>query len=126
MKRSVAEGRTGMRTFWFGSLSAAAGPGEAIMSIAVVAELFFVPEAAEAVKAGMGTMLPETRAFAGCESVTLHQDQNDRGHLVLLERWASREAYQAYLDWRASQGQLGEMPGSTAPLKITFLDIVDV
>jgi quinol monooxygenase YgiN len=96
------------------------------MSVAVVAELFFKPEVVDGVKAGMAVALPETRAFEGCLEVFLHQDQDDPGHLVLIERWTSRERYQAYLDWRASQGRLGAMEGTTAPMKLTILDRVDV
>jgi quinol monooxygenase YgiN len=96
------------------------------VSIGVVAELFFRPDVVDGVKAGMAVMLPETRAFEGCESCVLHQDQEDPGHLVLVERWSSRDRYQAYLDWRASQGQMGPMEGATAPLKITYLDPIEV
>jgi hypothetical protein len=44
---------------------------------------------------------------------------------MIIERWASRDRYQAYLDWRSQRGEMSTDP-FTAPMRFTFLDLVDV
>jgi quinol monooxygenase YgiN len=95
------------------------------MSVRVVVDMYLKPEAVGPMKAGMRAMLPETREFEGCEEVLLHEDQDDPNHFMIIERWASRDRYQAYLDWRSQRGEMSTDP-FTAPMRFTFLDLVDV
>lgn len=57
----------------------------------------------EAVKERLAAILPDTRAFDGCEGVTTWQEQDRPSVFVLLEQWASRAQSDAYSDWRAGR-----------------------
>jgi quinol monooxygenase YgiN len=52
------------------------------------------------------TALPDTRAFDGCEGVTVHRDLDEPNRIVMVERWASREHYVKYVEWRSTRGSL--------------------
>ncbi|HLW96610.1 MAG TPA: antibiotic biosynthesis monooxygenase [Solirubrobacteraceae bacterium] len=69
-------------------------------------------------------VLVDTRAYDGCEGVTVHRDQDAPDRLVLLERWVSRPHYEAYLQWRAEQGDPRLAALLTEPPSIRFLDDV--
>ena len=60
------------------------------MSILVLLQISAQPDKADALKAAFGGLLPDTRAYDGCEGITVHVDQDDPAKIVLLERWASR------------------------------------
>lgn len=49
-------------------------------------------------------ILPDTRAFEGCERVELVEYDSEPGRLMLIERWASTEQYDAYKTWRRESG----------------------
>jgi quinol monooxygenase YgiN len=48
--------------------------------------------------------LPDTRAFPGCESIILHQNQDDPTTFIYVQRWAARTDQEAYVAWRTEQG----------------------
>jgi quinol monooxygenase YgiN len=56
-------------------------------------------------------VLPDTAAFPGCLGVELCRDAEDGDQVAMIERWETPEAYDAYLDWRATQGptQVGSL-----------------
>jgi len=70
-------------------------------------------------------VLPDTRAYDGCESVTVHRDQDAPDRLVLLERWTSRSKYEEYLEWRAERGDPRLAAMLTRPPAIRHLEEVD-
>ena len=70
------------------------------MSILMLFELSAHPDRVEDLCGFLRGSLPDTRAWEGCEGVTVHRDQEDPTAILLVERWASREHYQAYQDWR--------------------------
>ena len=70
-------------------------------------------------------VLPDTRAYQGCDSVTVHRDQDVPDRLVLLERWTSRSQYEEYLQWRAERGDPRLAAMLTRPPAIRYLDDVD-
>lgn len=69
--------------------------------------------------------LADTRAFQGCESVTVQRDQANPSTVLLVERWATREDDQLYRDWRAGAGAMTEMPLLVAGRAIRYFDDVD-
>ena len=69
-------------------------------------------------------VLPDTRAYDGCEGVTVHRDQDAPDRLVLLERWSSRSRYEEYLQWRAERGDPRLAALLTRPPAIRYLDEV--
>ena len=95
------------------------------MSIKVILELNLKPEVADAVANGMGQTLVDTRAFEGCEEITVVRDQDDPGRVLVLEQWATRENYEAYLAWRTERGDMDGLADiSTQPYRVSYLDYV--
>jgi quinol monooxygenase YgiN len=73
------------------------------MSIGVIVDFRFKPGGAASTIETMKERLPFTRSYEGCEMVELYADHDDPNHLVLLERWASRAAYDKYRAWAMAQ-----------------------
>jgi quinol monooxygenase YgiN len=44
--------------------------------------------------------------FDGCNWVTVHIDQEDPNHLLVLGNWESRQHHEQFLAWRAERGDL--------------------
>jgi quinol monooxygenase YgiN len=96
------------------------------LSILVVLELEAVDGKADEMKALLGKHLGDTRARKGCESVSVHQDQDRPNSIVLVERWATREDDDAYRAWRAGDGAIKEMgPLVAAAPIIRYFDDVE-
>lgn len=72
------------------------------------------------------TLLPDTRAYAGCISLDLYQSQDDPDTLIAYEQWESKEHYQKYLGWREETGALGQLASAIegAP-SIRYFDLTD-
>jgi quinol monooxygenase YgiN len=72
-------------------------------------------------------LLPETRAFHGCERIDIYVDGGSPGRVLLFEKWTDRGRQQAYLSWRTESG-LGEQlkPFITAPPRFRFLEWRDI
>jgi quinol monooxygenase YgiN len=95
------------------------------MSVRVIAELHVKPEATEQVKSGFNDLFVDTRAFDGCEEISLVQSQDDPNMFLLLEQWETRESHEAYLKWRTDRGDMDNIAGvSTEPFKISYFDYV--
>ena len=96
------------------------------MSILVLLELEAKEGKADAVIDVLQRNLGDTRARPGCESVTVHRDQDQPNAILLVERWATRADDDAYRAWRAGDGAIKEMAGLVAgPPKIRYYDDVD-
>ena len=96
------------------------------MSILVLLELEAVEGAADAMIELLRRHLVDTRARPGCESVTVHQDQDRLTSILLVERWASRADDDAYRAWRAGEGAIADMgPLVAAAPRIRYFDDVD-
>jgi quinol monooxygenase YgiN len=96
------------------------------MSIVVLLEIQVKPEAVDEMKAFLKRVLPDTRAYDGCQGVDLYGNLDDAGNLVVYERWDSRQHYETYLAWRGETGvadQLGAM--LAAPPSIRYFERVD-
>jgi quinol monooxygenase YgiN len=95
------------------------------MSTLVLFEVDALAGQAEDLIALFEEVLPDTRAYDGCEGVTVHRDQDAPEHLVLLERWTSRSHYEVYLQWRAERDD-PRLPALCAgPPAIRYLEEVN-
>jgi len=74
------------------------------MLVHVILELQSKPDKLEEVKRILKNILPITRIYAGCHSVLLTQNRDDINNIVIVEKWESREIYEAYLNWRVETG----------------------
>ena len=96
------------------------------MSTMVLIELQIKPEAVSDLKALMKELLPDTRAYDGCQSVDLYDNLDAKGNVVLYELWDSREHQQRYLNWRSETGVLDRLGAHlTAQPNIRYFDRVD-
>ena len=96
------------------------------MSINVLLEIEAAAGKADALKAAFSDILVATRAREGCAGLTVHQDQDSPNTILLIERWASRGAYETYLAWRAGEGATPQLADLVAgPPVIRYFDDVD-
>jgi quinol monooxygenase YgiN len=96
------------------------------MSIVVINGLTLLPGKLDEALAVFAALLPDTRAFAGNEGATMHVQQDDPTRLLLVERWATREDFEAYVAWRKSQAA-GHTSGLyAAPPDPRVYDVLDV
>ena len=97
------------------------------MSIVVLLEIQVKPEALDEMKAFIKKILPDTRAYDGCQGLDVYGNLDDTGNLVFYERWDSRQHYEKYLAWRTETeivNQLGAM--LAAPPSIRYFERLDV
>ncbi|MEM8931330.1 MAG: putative quinol monooxygenase [Acidobacteriota bacterium] len=96
------------------------------MSVIVIFEAQAKPGSGDQFVAALRQTLASTRSYEGCLELTVHQNQDDSDNLVAVERWASREAYERYLQWRRETGVLDRLTGACiGPPRIRFYDVTD-
>lgn len=54
-------------------------------------------------------ILPDTRAYDGCISVDVYQNQDDTDVVVLVEQWQTRAHYEKYFAWREETGAVAQL-----------------
>ncbi len=96
------------------------------MSTMVLIELSVKPESVDDMKTLMKELLPDTRAYDGCQSVDFYDNTETKGSMVLYEIWDSRGHQERYLQWRSETGSLDRLGALVAaPPKIQYFDKVD-
>jgi quinol monooxygenase YgiN len=73
------------------------------MSILVVLSVEAPADGVEAVREKLREILVDTRAFDGCEGLTVWQDEDDPTRFLVEEHWVSRAHSDAYSQWRAGR-----------------------
>ena len=97
------------------------------MSILVLFEMDAAPGRLDDLTAMLAEQLPDTRRFDGCESVTVHRDQDAPDRLTLVERWSERAKHQAYVRWRTDRGDVGPLAALLAgPPAARYFDDVEI
>ena|ERR1700722_1966157 len=74
------------------------------MSIVVLLDFRVKPDVIEESKEFFKKILPETRAYAGCQGVDVYNNADDPTNIIFYERWQSKEHYQKYFAWRTESG----------------------
>jgi quinol monooxygenase YgiN len=77
------------------------------MSVTILLDLKAAPGAIDKLKQIFVEILPDTRAYDGCEGLDVHLNQDDGDNLVIVERWQSRPHYEKYFAWRDSAVHAG-------------------
>ena len=97
------------------------------MAITVLLDIHLKADSLTSAPSMLRDILAGTRAFDGCLGVEVLVDNEDPGHLILVERWASVERDAAYREWRAGAGatQLGSILASP-PLVSHFQTAGDI
>lgn len=71
-------------------------------------------------------ILPDTRAFDGFLDGVVHQNQDDKDNLVMVERWVTKAAFEKYIGWRQETGVLGQLVAvCSGPPSIRYYDVTD-
>lgn len=97
------------------------------MGIVVLVEMQLLSGHVESLKQSLASLLPGTRAFDGCESVEIQENQDDPDNLVAVERWESRAHYDKYFAWRQEAGAIRKINRISArPLSVRYFDDVDI
>jgi len=95
------------------------------MSITILVELRVKPALVGVVAERLKVALPETRQADGCLELTAYRDLDEPNRFIVVERWSSREAYQAYLDSRRQTGSLDAMAARLeSPIGVTYLEAI--
>ena len=79
------------------------------MAVTILLSVSARPGQGDALVKAFQDILPDTRTYEGCQGVTLHQRADDADSVLLVERWASVEAHDAYSVWRRDSGTLGSI-----------------
>ena len=79
------------------------------MAITSILDLQLKAESVESAPAVIRATLTATRAFPGCQGVTVLVDSEDPAHVVLYETWESIDHDRAYRAWRASAEGASEL-----------------
>jgi len=78
------------------------------MSVTVLLEMQVKPDAVGEMKSILKKMLPDSRAFDGCQSIDIYGNTEDSGNLVFYERWESRKHHESYMAWRREAGTMDQ------------------
>lgn len=92
------------------------------MPVTVILELRIKPNSLAAAREVMGRALQDTRKFDGNLRTDVLVDEDDEGHWLIYELWASVERDEAYRAFRAGEGRLLELPPLLAapPVKTRY------
>jgi heme-degrading monooxygenase HmoA len=74
------------------------------MSIQATNTFHTKPGRAAELIATLKKVLPDTLTHGGCQEIRLCRDQDDETTVVSMTRWITRDAYEAYLEWREGTG----------------------
>jgi quinol monooxygenase YgiN len=93
------------------------------MAILATAEFRIHPEKLDEFLGVMKAALPDTRSFEGCEGLETFTNQDEAGHVIIIEKWTDRRAHEKYLAWRIEGGMLELLgPYAAAPPTFAYFD----
>tara|TARA_R110002096_G_scaffold183080_8_gene360940 strand:- start:11381 stop:11674 length:294 start_codon:yes stop_codon:yes gene_type:complete len=92
------------------------------MSVDVILDLQVSAANREELLSIFTAILPDTRAYAGCQSVIVTSNENDPHNIVLLEKWDKRSDHESYAAWRTERGDMEKLGALlSAPPVIKYL-----
>ncbi len=96
------------------------------MSVLVLVEAPVKSEDVSNMKSYMAEILPDTRAYDGCQAIDVYFTTGDEGNMVLVEHWDSRPHHEKYLGWRTETGVMDKIGGMLAgPPSIRYFERAD-
>ena len=97
------------------------------MSIVVLLEFRVTVEALEDTMQFFKKILPDTRAFPGCEGLDVFSDADEPTKIIFYERWQTQQHYQKYSAWRTETGSMDEFAKKlVGPPSLRYLNRHDV
>jgi quinol monooxygenase YgiN len=96
------------------------------MSVMVLLEAPVKAEEISDMKSLLAKMLPETRAYDGCQGIDVFFNTEDEANMVMVEHWDSRQHHEKYLGWRTETGAMDRLGGMLAgPPNIRYFEKAD-
>ena len=96
------------------------------MSVLVLNEAQVKPDVVSDMKSFMAEILPDTRAYDGCQGVDVYFNTEDTGSVVMVEHWESRAHYEKYMAWRTETGVMDKIGAMLArPPSIRYFERID-
>ena len=93
------------------------------MSVMVLLEAPVKSEEVSNMKSCLAEILPDSRAYEGCQALDVYFNTEDEGKRVLVERWDSRPHHEKYLGWRTETGVMDKIGGMLAgPPSIRYFE----
>ncbi|PHS73201.1 MAG: antibiotic biosynthesis monooxygenase [Cycloclasticus sp.] len=97
------------------------------MSVDVILNVQVNPENREELLAVFAAILPDARAYQGCQNVTVTTNEDDLHNIVLLEKWDQRSDHESYMAWRTERGDIDKLVALlSAPPAITYLETIAI
>ena len=81
------------------------------MGIHIITEFTVKPGLSDSLIALLRQLLPESLAHGGAEEINIRQNQDDPNDIISAQRWASRQAYVDYFEWRTDGGVTAQFEG---------------
>lgn len=95
------------------------------MSTLVILEATVKSGALPALNTLMRNILPDTRAYDGCQNIEIYNDE-ESSKTVFIQHWDSRAQYEKYLVWRQETGLVAELGALfDSPPDIRFYERVE-
>lgn len=96
------------------------------MAVTVLLELQAKQGTGDELVATFKQLLPDTRKREGFLEAVLHQNQDDKDNLVIVENWQSKALYESYLGWRQETGVIDQLVAAcSAPPSIRYFDVTE-
>ncbi len=97
------------------------------MSIDATLNLQVSAENREALLNTLEAILPDTRAYKGCQGIVVTVNDDDPLNIVLLEKWDTRADHESYVAWRGERGDLKKLGALLAAPPVTkFLSALKI
>lgn len=95
------------------------------MSVLVLLEAPVKPENVSNIKSYLAELLPDSRAYEGCQAMDVYFNTEDESNMVMVERWDSRQHHEKYLGWRTETGVMDKIGGMLAgPPNIRYFETI--
>ncbi len=96
------------------------------MSVLVLLEAKVKPEDISNMKSYMAEILPDTRAYDGCQGIDVYFNTEDTSSMLGVEHWNSRAHYEKYIAWRTETGVMDKIGTMlTGPPSIRYFERID-
>lgn len=97
------------------------------MSVLILVDVKIKPQSFDDLKNWMRNNLHDTRAFDGCNGITIQRNQDDPNNVIFVEDWESRSHYEKYLAFRSERGDIEDlMAWAEGEPKFVYLDNIGV
>ena len=96
------------------------------MSVLVLVEAQVKPQDISAMESYMAEIIPDTRAYDGCQGIDVYFNTEDTSSMVLVEYWDSRAHQEKYIAWRTETGVMDKIGAMLAgPPSIRYFERID-